>query len=93
MKKRTSPQVKLTLNEYASIIRKNQDQDSVLYLMKIMSDFADMNSIDVKEAISFLFSMNPMITITPGKFEFKIKNICDVKDEFYGYKHYKSLVD
>jgi len=93
MKKRTSPQLKITLNDYTTVIRKNEDQDSVLHLMRIISDFAEVNSIDVKEATAFLFTMNPTITITPDNSEFKIKNICRVCDSFYGLKHYKSLVD
>lgn len=90
--KKTSQQLKITLNDYATIIRKNNDADSVSALMKIMLDFAEFNQVDMNNAIISLFEKNPIITITPGKFEFKIKGVCDVKDSFYGYKHYKSLV-
>ena len=91
--KKTSPQLKITLNDYVTIIRKNQDELAILGLTKIMYDFAEFNQVDTKSAIAVLFNKNPMITITPGRFEFKIDGVCDVRDSFYGHKHYKSLVD
>jgi hypothetical protein len=93
MKKRASAQLKITLNDYTNIIRKNEDSQAIAGLMKIMLDFSAVNSIEMKESINFLFTMNPTITITPDKSEFKIKNICKVCDSFYDHKHYKSLVD
>ena len=91
--KKTSPQLKLSLNEYIKIIRKNQDQEATQSLTMIMMNFAEMNSLDEKVAIELMIKSNPLVTITPGKSEIKIKGFCKVLDSFYGNKHYKSLVD
>jgi hypothetical protein len=90
--KKTSPQLKLILNDYVTIIRKNADREAAESLTLIMANFAEMNNLDVNSAIELIMRSNPMVTLTPGKSEFKIEGFCQIFDAFYGHKHYKSLL-